>query len=115
MKKRELTDRQKKFLEVLFEEANGDPVKAKMIAGYSEHSSTSSIVGVFCWSRVGSVRKFWFGSGWAERAGSVKFEGAGSEGFSLYMGLGLKVHLLHAQSACHARRLNKGLLKAENR
>ena len=41
---RELTDRQKKFLEVLFEEANGDPVKAKMIAGYSEHSSTSSIV-----------------------------------------------------------------------
>ena len=44
MKKRELTDRQKKFLEVLFEEANGDPVKAKMIAGYSEHSSTSSIV-----------------------------------------------------------------------
>ena len=42
--KRELTDRQKKFLEVLFEEANGDPVKAKMIAGYSEHSSTSSIV-----------------------------------------------------------------------
>ena len=44
MKERELTDRQKKFLEVLFEEANGDPVKAKMIAGYSEHSSTSSIV-----------------------------------------------------------------------
>ena len=43
-KTRELTDRQKKFLEVLFEEANGDPVKAKMIAGYSEHSSTSSIV-----------------------------------------------------------------------
>ncbi len=44
MKKRELTDRQKTFLEVLFEEATGDPVKATMIAGYSKHSSTSSIV-----------------------------------------------------------------------
>ena len=43
-KKRELTDRQKKFLEVLFDEASGDTVQAKLIAGYSEHSSTSSIV-----------------------------------------------------------------------
>tara|TARA_Y100001938_G_C7894546_1_gene331459 strand:- start:291 stop:659 length:369 start_codon:yes stop_codon:yes gene_type:complete len=42
--KRELTERQKKFLEVLFEEANGDVVQAKLLAGYSEHSSTSSIV-----------------------------------------------------------------------
>jgi len=43
-KKRELTERQQKFLEVLFDQANGDPVQAKLLAGYSEHSSTSSIV-----------------------------------------------------------------------
>jgi len=44
MKKRELTERQQKFLDVLFDEANGDVVKAKLLAGYSEHSSTSSIL-----------------------------------------------------------------------
>ena len=43
-KKRELTDRQRKFLEVLFDKANGDPVQAKLLAGYSEHSATSAIV-----------------------------------------------------------------------
>ena len=37
MKKRELTERQQKFLEVLFDQANGDPVQAKLLAGYSEH------------------------------------------------------------------------------
>ena len=41
---RELTDRQKKFLEVLFDKANGDVTQAKLLAGYSEHSSTSDIV-----------------------------------------------------------------------
>ena len=45
MKKiRELTERQQKFLEVLFDKANGDPVQAKLLAGYSEHSGTSAIV-----------------------------------------------------------------------
>ena len=45
MKKiRELTERQKKFLEVLFEQANGDAVQAKLLAGYSETSATSTIV-----------------------------------------------------------------------
>tara|TARA_Y100001938_G_scaffold129752_1_gene185011 strand:- start:298 stop:666 length:369 start_codon:yes stop_codon:yes gene_type:complete len=43
-KKRELTERQQKFLDVLFDEANGDVVKAKLLAGYSEHSATSSIL-----------------------------------------------------------------------
>ena len=43
-KKRELSERQKKFLEVLFDKANGDPVQAKLLAGYSEHSATSAIV-----------------------------------------------------------------------
>ena len=31
-KKRELTERQQKFLEVLFDQANGDPVQAKLLA-----------------------------------------------------------------------------------
>ena len=44
MTKRELTDRQKKFLEVLFDQAGGDAVQAKLLAGYSENSSTSDIV-----------------------------------------------------------------------
>ena len=42
MKKiRELTERQQKFLDVLFEQANGDPTQAKILAGYSRYSSTS--------------------------------------------------------------------------
>ena len=41
---RELTDRQKKFLDVLFDQANGDVVQAKVLAGYSENSSTTDIV-----------------------------------------------------------------------
>jgi phage terminase small subunit len=41
---RELTERQKKFLEVLFDQANGDVVQAKLLAGYSEHSGTGMIV-----------------------------------------------------------------------
>jgi hypothetical protein len=41
---RQLNERQQKFLEVLFEEAGGDMVLAKKMAGYSETSSTSAIV-----------------------------------------------------------------------
>ena len=36
--KKNLTDMQEKFLEVLFGEAKGDPRKAAEIAGYSKHS-----------------------------------------------------------------------------
>lgn len=43
MAKRELNEKQEKFLEVLFEEAQGDFVKAKKLAGYSENYSTKSI------------------------------------------------------------------------
>ena len=39
-----LTDKQQAFLDVLFEEAEGDFVKAKKLAGYSENYATSSIV-----------------------------------------------------------------------
>ena len=36
--KRNLTDMQEKFLDVLFGEAKGNPREAARIAGYSEHS-----------------------------------------------------------------------------
>jgi len=41
---RPLTDQQKLFLEVLFEEAAGDVVKAKKLANYSPSYPTSAIV-----------------------------------------------------------------------
>ena len=41
---RELTMKQKVFLDVLFEQANGDMVQAKKIAGYADSSSTSEII-----------------------------------------------------------------------
>ena len=44
MTKRELTERQQKFLDVLFDQANGDVVQAKLLAGYSEHTSTYSVI-----------------------------------------------------------------------
>jgi phage terminase small subunit len=41
---RELTERQQKFLEVLFEEAGGDVVQAKRLAGYSDNVRTSEVI-----------------------------------------------------------------------
>tara|TARA_R100001591_G_scaffold106803_1_gene115390 strand:- start:306 stop:677 length:372 start_codon:yes stop_codon:yes gene_type:complete len=41
---RNLTEKQQKFLDVLFDDAGGDVVKAKKLAGYGEHSSTTAIV-----------------------------------------------------------------------
>lgn len=41
---RPLTEQQKLFLEVLFEEANGDVVQAKKLANYSPTYPTSSII-----------------------------------------------------------------------
>ena len=41
---RELTERQQKFLAALFDEAGGDVVAAKKLAGYAETSSTTEIV-----------------------------------------------------------------------
>ena len=40
---RQLTEKQQRFLDVLFEEAGGSVVLAKKLAGYSESSSTSDI------------------------------------------------------------------------
>jgi hypothetical protein len=41
---KQLTEMQQKFLDVLFEEARGDYVKAKKLAGYSDTYSTKHIV-----------------------------------------------------------------------
>jgi len=41
---RQLTERQQKFLAVLFDEAGGDVVAAKKLAGYSDKSNTSEVV-----------------------------------------------------------------------
>ena len=41
---RELNEKQQKFLEVLFDEAGGDMVAAKKLAGYADTTPTTSIV-----------------------------------------------------------------------
>ena len=41
---RQLTEKQQKFLNVLFDEARGSVVEAKRLAGYSENNSTTEIV-----------------------------------------------------------------------
>ena len=41
---KELTEKQRKFLDVLFDEANGDVTQAKLLGGYAPTSSTSDIV-----------------------------------------------------------------------
>ena len=42
--KRQLTEKQQKFLDVLFEEARGSMVEAKKLAGYSATQHTAQIV-----------------------------------------------------------------------
>lgn len=41
---RNLTEKQQKFLDVLFEEARGNFVEAKKLAGYSDNVATSQII-----------------------------------------------------------------------
>ena len=41
---KQLTDMQQRFLDVLFEEARGDYVLAKRLAGYSDNYSTKNLV-----------------------------------------------------------------------
>ena len=41
---RTLTERQQRFLDVLFDDAGGDVVAAKKLAGYGDNSSTTAIV-----------------------------------------------------------------------
>jgi len=58
MSKRELTEKQELFLAVLFEEAEGDPVKAKLLAGYSPNVGTSSITASLADEIAELTRKF---------------------------------------------------------
>lgn len=44
MAKRELNEKQQKFIEVLFSEAGGNPAKARQLAGYSEGYATKAIM-----------------------------------------------------------------------
>lgn len=41
---KQLTEMQQKFLDVLFDEAKGDPVVAKKLAGYSDNVGTTQVV-----------------------------------------------------------------------
>lgn len=41
---RQLTERQQKFLDVLFDEAGGDAVRAKQLAGYSDSVGTTEVI-----------------------------------------------------------------------
>ena len=41
---KQLTEKQQKFLDVLFEEAKGDPVVAKKLAGYADGVASTQIV-----------------------------------------------------------------------
>jgi len=41
---RQLTEKQQKFLDVLFDEAAGNPVAAKKLAGYSDTVSSTTIM-----------------------------------------------------------------------
>jgi hypothetical protein len=58
MAKRELTDKQQLFLDVLFEEAEGDPLMAKKLAGYSNNVPTSSVTASLADEITELTRKF---------------------------------------------------------
>lgn len=58
MAKRELTDKQQMFLDVLFEEAEGDPLTAKKLAGYSDNVPTSSVTASLVDEIAELTRKF---------------------------------------------------------
>jgi hypothetical protein len=58
-----LSDQQKLFLEVLFDQANGDFVTAKRLAGYSEGYPTSQIVKILQDEIVEATKSFLARSG----------------------------------------------------
>ena len=58
MTKRALTEKQELFLAVLFEQAEGDPLKAKKLAGYSDNVPTSSVTASLVDDIADLTRKF---------------------------------------------------------
>lgn len=55
---RQLTEKQQKFLDVLFDEAKGDPVAAKRLAGYPDSTATSRITAALQEEIFELTRKF---------------------------------------------------------
>lgn len=58
MSEKSYTAEQQKFLDVLFEEAKGDPTKAKRLAGYSENTATSRVTAALQDEIVELTRKY---------------------------------------------------------
>jgi hypothetical protein len=58
MTKRALTEKQELFLAVLFEDAEGDPLVAKKMAGYSDNVPTSSVTASLVDEIAELTRKF---------------------------------------------------------
>lgn len=58
MAKRDLTEKQELFLAVLFEEAEGDPLVAKRLAGYSDNVATSTVTASLVDEIAELTRKF---------------------------------------------------------
>ena len=57
---RTLTEKQQRFLDVLFEGAKGDPLQAKKLAGYSDNVSSTSIVNSISDEIADLTKKFIF-------------------------------------------------------
>jgi len=55
---RNLTEKQQRFLEVLFEEAKGDPVQAKKLAGYADSVASTSVVNTLTDEIADVTKKF---------------------------------------------------------
>ena len=53
-----LTEKQQKFLDVLFEEAKGNPTKAKRLAGYCDTLATATIVNALQEEIADRTKKF---------------------------------------------------------
>tara|TARA_R110002167_G_scaffold77907_2_gene215994 strand:- start:528 stop:899 length:372 start_codon:yes stop_codon:yes gene_type:complete len=55
---RNLTEKQQKFLDVLFDEAKGNPAQAKRLAGYSDGVATAQVVSALEDEIVDRTKKF---------------------------------------------------------
>jgi len=53
-----LTEKQQKFIDVLFNEAQGDPVKAKKLAGYADSVSSTQITNSLAEEISDQTKKF---------------------------------------------------------
>ena len=90
MTKRKLTELQQRFLAVLFEEAKGDPLVAKKLAGYSDTVATSTVTAPLADEIVELTRKFITQS--STKAAFTMFDSLGSPNL-----LGLKERMAAAK------------------